>query len=148
MKQKFLTLITIIVVIICINVQSTFAYTYYMGEDEFLSSFKYSGGSSKYKTLSYGSKGSLVKELQQEINMFMGHAANSSWTPLVEDGIFGNKTKSAVKRIQSYADTMIITTNAGKTEHYYIIYAIESDGIVGPITWGKIFTVRGLAIGD
>jgi peptidoglycan hydrolase-like protein with peptidoglycan-binding domain len=65
-------------------------------------------------TISYGSKGSLVKQLQQTLNDWGWRDQNGKM--LVVDGIFGSKTQFVVKNFQS-------------------IYAPPSDGIVGPKTW-------------
>jgi uncharacterized repeat protein (TIGR02543 family) len=59
-----------------------------------------------------GSSGSAVRELQQELNV-KGYA-------LAADGIFGPKTKAAVMKFQ-------------KSQ------GIAVDGIVGPVTWGRLF---------
>lgn len=60
-------------------------------------------------TLKNGSKGSEVKTLQSKLNEFMPYG-------LVEDGVFGDKTETAVKDFQFHKGLTI-------------------DGIVGPKTW-------------
>ncbi|MBR4971679.1 MAG: peptidoglycan-binding protein, partial [Oscillospiraceae bacterium] len=62
-------------------------------------------------TVGYGDSGSNVKALQQLLNKY-GYG-------LVEDGIFGSGTYSAVKNFQ-----------ASK--------GLAADGIVGPLTWAKL----------
>lgn len=62
-------------------------------------------------TVRYGDTGSCVRELQLRLNKH-GYG-------LATDGIFGPKTLSATKRYQTSVH-------------------IVSDGIVGPITWGKL----------
>lgn len=49
------------------------------------------------KTLGKGSKGQDVKDLQEYLNSLLG---NRTGEKLVADGIFGNKTADAVKRVQ------------------------------------------------
>jgi Putative peptidoglycan binding domain len=65
-------------------------------------------------TLRKGSKGEPVRELQLVLN---------KWYPnlpaLAEDGIFGAETEERVKHFQRNSD-------------------IAADGIVGPITWGRL----------
>jgi len=61
-----------------------------------------------YKTLSFGSRGELVKVLQRKLKRF-----------LVIDGIFGRLTEKAVKQFQ---------------EEYRLVV----DGIVGKHTWGAL----------
>ncbi|MEM6403770.1 MAG: peptidoglycan-binding protein [Cyanobacteria bacterium P01_D01_bin.116] len=66
-------------------------------------------GGSNLPTLSHGSKGDIVKALQQDLNLVVG--AN-----LVVDGIFGDATLKAVKEFQTKNN-------------------LSADGVVGPITW-------------
>lgn len=69
--------------------------------------------SAKSQTLRSGSTGSAVKILQGALNI-RGYA-------LVQDGVFGPATDSAVRRYQA---------NSG----------LGSDGIVGPRTWNSLFS--------
>lgn len=62
-------------------------------------------------TLSFGSIGPLVKQLQEGLNQLV-----SSLPRLVPDGQFGTKTRSRVQELQS--------SNR-----------LSADGIVGPLTW-------------
>jgi peptidoglycan hydrolase-like protein with peptidoglycan-binding domain len=71
---------------------------------------------STHPTVKYGSKGPAVEELQQKLNKDM---EKNGGTPLVADGIFGPKTKAAVVAFQKRNN-------------------LAPDGIVGPLTWGKI----------
>lgn len=70
-------------------------------------------GTSTHPTVRSGSRGSAVEELQQKLN------ADGAAPELVVDGIFGPKTRAAVVAFQTK-------------------YSLEPDGVVGPITWGKI----------
>jgi peptidoglycan/xylan/chitin deacetylase (PgdA/CDA1 family) len=78
----------------------------------------YSGGTSGGTSTSYpgllrvGSTGTAVRTLQQAL-------ANKGYS-LSPDGVFGPITQSAVKSFQSSQ-------------------GITADGIVGPVTWGKLF---------
>lgn len=72
---------------------------------------------SKKDTLRKGSKGPLVQELQQDLNLFDYRDANGN--KLVVDSSYGSKTQAAVKALQ-------------KDQH------LEVDGVCGPITWGTI----------
>jgi peptidoglycan hydrolase-like protein with peptidoglycan-binding domain len=76
-------------------------------------------------TLRTGDRGAEVVTLQQSLNVLGGSQPIGS--PLVVDGHFGPRTRSAVRALQalnlSYAPP------------------ITADGIVGPNTWWKIATV-------
>ncbi|BAZ47432.1 peptidoglycan-binding protein [Nostoc ellipsosporum NOK] len=65
-----------------------------------------------HRTLQLGSTGDDVKGVQKSLNVH-------GFGPLAEDGIFGPKTESAVKKYQS---------NHGLTP----------DGIIGPKTWHQL----------
>ncbi|WBP87776.1 peptidoglycan-binding domain-containing protein [Kitasatospora cathayae] len=67
-------------------------------------------------TLSRGSSGTAVKQLQCELNLSL---SPSSHTPLNIDGSFGPATQTAVYQFQSCA-------------------GLSVDGIVGPNTWGSL----------
>lgn len=66
-------------------------------------------------SLSYGSYGTKVRELQESLNKL----PPTSLAPLAVDGIFGPKTLARVKEFQANNKLAI-------------------DGIVGPLTWGVI----------
>lgn len=68
---------------------------------------------SNYSMIQYGSRGQYVKKLQKMLN------TKGTSPKLVVDGIFGNKTEKAVIGFQ-------------RKER------IAVDGIVGPITWGRL----------
>ena len=70
-------------------------------------------GTTSHPTVRYGSNGPAVEELQQKLNQ-----AGAS-PPLVVDGIFGPLTRAAVVAFQQ-------------------ANALSPDGVVGPLTWGKI----------
>lgn len=69
-------------------------------------------GCTTYPTLRYGSSGDCVRKLQAVLKLRWGYS-------LTVDGQFGSITQSKVKAFQ---------TNQ----------RISSDGVVGPITWGKL----------
>ena len=62
--------------------------------------------------VSYGSRGDAVRKLQELLNA-LGYDCSSV------DGIFGSKTKAAVLAFQK-------------------ANGLAADGIVGPLTWGKL----------
>jgi len=64
-------------------------------------------------TLSRGSSGTAVKQLQCELNRSL------YYTKVTVDGSFGPATQSAVRTFQSCA-------------------GIGVDGVVGPVTWGQL----------
>lgn len=70
-------------------------------------------GTTIHLTVRQGSTGPAVEELQEKLN------ADGATPPLKVDGIFGPKTRGAAVAFQSK-------------------YSLDPDGIVGPITWGKI----------
>lgn len=70
-------------------------------------------GTTTHPTVKTGSKGPAVEELQQKLN------ADGATPALVADGIFGPKTRAAAVAFQSK-------------------HGLDADGIVGPITWGKL----------
>jgi len=70
-------------------------------------------GTTIHPTVRQGSRGPAVEELQQKLN------ADGATPPLVADGIFGPLTRVAVVAFQRK-------------------YDLSPDGIVGPLTWGKI----------
>jgi peptidoglycan hydrolase-like protein with peptidoglycan-binding domain len=70
-------------------------------------------GTTIHPTVRQGSRGPAVEELQQKLN------ADGAAPPLVADGIFGPMTRAAVVAFQQK-------------------YGLSPDGIVGPLTWGKI----------
>ncbi|HEU5226439.1 MAG TPA: peptidoglycan-binding domain-containing protein [Ktedonobacteraceae bacterium] len=65
-------------------------------------------------TISEGSTGAAVKELQRDLNSHI-----SGVTPLTVDGIFGPKTEN---RVRSWQD----------------LVGLQVDGIVGPKTWHSL----------
>jgi peptidoglycan hydrolase-like protein with peptidoglycan-binding domain len=67
-------------------------------------------------TLRYGSSGAAVRELQCQLNLSLSPANH---TPLAVDGIFGSRTRTAVRTFQSCA-------------------RITVDGVVGPQTWSHL----------
>jgi peptidoglycan hydrolase-like protein with peptidoglycan-binding domain len=70
-------------------------------------------GTSLHPTIRYGSRGPAVEELQQKLNQ-------AGATPtLAVDGIFGPLTRTAVVAFQR-------------------AQGLEPDGIVGPLTWGRM----------
>ena len=68
-------------------------------------------GAVSHPLVRIGSKGDDVRECQRKLNL---HGAS-----LIEDGVFGGQTDSAVRRFQSSE-------------------GIGVDGVVGPITWGRL----------
>jgi peptidoglycan hydrolase-like protein with peptidoglycan-binding domain len=70
-------------------------------------------GTTIHPTVRVGSRGEAVEELQQKLN------ADGATPALVVDGIFGPLTRAAVVAFQQK-------------------YGLSPDGIVGPITWGKM----------
>lgn len=74
----------------------------------------------KRPTLSYGSRGAVVRELQQRLN------AAGAAPPLDVDGIWGRLTDSAVRRFQSRHPPLRV------------------DSIVGPKTWRMLYPYRPL----
>jgi peptidoglycan hydrolase-like protein with peptidoglycan-binding domain len=67
--------------------------------------------------LKYGSTGSAVVELQHRLNAVRG-PTGAALTP---DGVFGPMTLAAVKAFQTKGTPVLV-----------------ADGIVGPLTWGKL----------
>lgn len=72
-----------------------------------------------HPVLALGYSGISVKELQTKLNVVTG-------TRLMVDGQFGPATKQAVQNFQAY-------------------FRLNSDGIVGPVTWGLLDYVYALA---
>ncbi|MFJ5774454.1 peptidoglycan-binding protein, partial [Streptomyces sp. NPDC093094] len=72
------------------------------------------GASAGQRTLSTGSRGAAVRELQQLLNMRLPHME-----PLVVDGDFGPVTDTHVREFQHRAGIVV-------------------DGIVGPQTWAAL----------
>jgi len=68
-------------------------------------------GAVSHPLVRMGSKGDDVRECQRKLNL---HGAS-----LIEDGVFGGQTDGAVRRFQSSE-------------------GIDVDGVVGPITWGRL----------
>lgn len=76
-------------------------------------------GGPEHPTLRIGSRGDDVRECQRKLNLHGGG--------LVEDGVFGGLTDGAVRRFQSDE-------------------GIDVDGIVGPITWGRLDAGTGASL--
>ncbi len=74
---------------------------------------------SKYTMVAYGSQGGAVKQLQSELNK-RGYR-------LDEDGIYGNKTKAAVRDYQKKSGLTMV------------------DGIAGDETWGSLLSAPTMA---
>lgn len=74
---------------------------------------------SKYTMVAYGSQGGAVKQLQSELNK-RGYR-------LDEDGIYGKKTKAAVRDYQKKSGLTMV------------------DGIAGDETWGSLLSARTMA---
>ena len=70
----------------------------------------------------YGSRGATVQELQTRLNIWIARTPGAGLAPLVADGIFGAKTLAAVRAFQRSR-------------------GLQVDGVVGPLTWGALFTV-------
>jgi V8-like Glu-specific endopeptidase len=70
----------------------------------------------------YGSRGTTVQELQIRLNLWIARTPGPGLAPLDTDGIFGAKTLAAVRAFQRSR-------------------GLQVDGIVGPQTWGALFTV-------
>lgn len=68
-------------------------------------------GAVPHPTVRRGSQGDAVRECQRKLNL--------RGAQLIEDGAFGGQTDAAVRRFQS-----------GE--------GIDADGVVGPITWGRL----------
>jgi len=142
MQKRIFSILIIIVSISLLFCNTVYAGgTTIYGENLYRQTYNYESYFNSYPTLSYGSKGAKVMELQENINLIMAEIANSPWTPLVVDGDFGNKTYNAVLRIQRYED--VIVRWYGE-DYYHKLLAVDADGIVGPITWGKILTIYAL----
>ncbi len=77
------------------------------------------------ETISLGSTGEMVENLQNMLNFCMD-------TNLVANGKFDAATRTAVIKLQNYTGTKTVN-NTG-----YKFTAITADGIVGPYTWGKL----------
>jgi peptidoglycan hydrolase-like protein with peptidoglycan-binding domain len=73
-------------------------------------------------TLSRGSKGQSVHNLQDLLNQADRKASFGNPPPLAVDGDFGPQTEKAVKSYQRY-------------------YGLLVDGIVGPQTWSSLHAV-------
>lgn len=67
--------------------------------------------------LRIGSRGESVRQVQRCLNNVSARQPSIQW--LVEDGVFGPKTLAAVIAFQE-------------------IFGLVSDGIIGPITWGRL----------
>ncbi len=75
-------------------------------------------------TLSFGSAGALVSDLQQKLNLL------PTFLPLLKvDGAFGLKTKSRVQEFQQGA-------------------GLSPDGVVGPLTWEELLPLIAQVSGD
>ena len=74
---------------------------------------------SKYTMVAYGSQGGAVKQLQSELNK-RGYQ-------LDEDGIYGKKTKAAVRDYQKKSGLTMV------------------DGIAGDETWGSLLSAPTMA---
>ena len=74
-------------------------------------------------TVSSGSKGPAVSELQSRLNAWLTRTPGINLKPLVVDGIFGPKTLAVVRAFQSAV-------------------SIKVDGIVGPVTWGRLLSLK------
>jgi V8-like Glu-specific endopeptidase len=72
--------------------------------------------------LRFGSRGPVVQELQARLNLWMARTPGTGMAPLAMDGIFGAKTLAAVRAFQRSRGLTV-------------------DGVVGPLTWGALFTV-------
>ena len=70
--------------------------------------------------LSLGSRGHSVKEMQ--FYLYIMSAYYSTIPKIAYDGVFGNDTREAVRAFQR-------------------LYGLTDDGIVGPVTWSKIYQV-------
>jgi V8-like Glu-specific endopeptidase len=70
----------------------------------------------------FGSRGPVVQELQARLNMWMARTPGVGLAPLAMDGVFGAKTLAAVRAFQRSR-------------------GLQVDGVVGPLTWGALFTV-------
>jgi hypothetical protein len=81
-----------------------------------------------YQTMTVGSSGQCVKNLQRYLNAFC-----SSSTDLVQDGSFGNKTKRAVMAYQNY-----MRNEYGLGRYRFNGSSMGVDGVVGPQTWGAL----------
>ncbi len=71
------------------------------------------------RTLRYGSQGPDVVDLQRRLNRWIWSTTGGSGERLVEDGIFGPRTLSAVRAFQRAR-------------------GLNVDGVVGPRTWGEL----------
>jgi len=78
-------------------------------------------GSGTRPMLRRGSSGPSVIELQTRLNAWRGTRAAAPFAPLLVDGVFGPRTDSAVRIFQR--DN-----------------ALAVDGVVGPITWGRLLS--------
>ena len=72
--------------------------------------------------LRFGSRGPVVQELQARLNLWLARTPGTGMAPLAMDGIFGAKTLAAVRAFQRSR-------------------GLQVDGVVGPLTWGALFTV-------
>jgi peptidoglycan hydrolase-like protein with peptidoglycan-binding domain len=68
-------------------------------------------GAVSHPLVRMGSRGDDVRECQRKLNL--------RGASLIEDGVFGGQTDGAVRRFQSSE-------------------GIDADGVVGPITWGRL----------
>jgi hypothetical protein len=75
------------------------------------------------RTISFGSRGPEVTDLQRRLNALKG----APKPPLAEDGIFGPKTRDRVHAFQRSAKLVV-------------------DGIVGPKTWAALFAAAPLPV--
>lgn len=79
--------------------------------------------STGHPLLRYGSRGPAVRELQARLNSWLVNCAQLGFPPLVIDGIFGPLTRRMVRTFQ-HAE------------------GLRADGIVGPLTWGRLLGSR------
>jgi murein L,D-transpeptidase YcbB/YkuD len=105
-----------------------------VGYKQFGSAYTYvpNVSSCKGTVLSYGSTGACVKTVQNALNIirsnnvysfygytYSSHCSTLARASLAVDGQFGSRTQAMVKCFQSWK-------------------GISADGVVGPITWGKL----------
>lgn len=67
-----------------------------------------------------------------------------SRTPLVTDGIFGAKTKSAITNIQAHANVTMRNSGGGAGQFIYL----AKDGVVGRQTWAVLCTYSNIFVGN
>jgi len=80
------------------------------------------GPSMRRPTLRRGSQGTAVVELQTRLNAWLVTASTIGLELLVIDGVFGSRTDAVVRTFQRNK-------------------ALVADGIVGPKTWGALFSL-------